>query len=57
MIFQLPAALLVRRYHPKYFLFVIVFFWGINGGIGVAFVKNWQQLAIVRAILGALESG
>ncbi|KDN39070.1 hypothetical protein RSAG8_09106, partial [Rhizoctonia solani AG-8 WAC10335] len=57
VIFQLPAALLVRRYHPRYFLFAIVFFWGIDGGIAVAFVKNWQQLAIVRAILGGLESG
>ncbi|CAE6480017.1 hypothetical protein ACGC1H_003371 [Rhizoctonia solani] len=57
IIFQLPAALLVRRYHPRYFLFAIVFFWGIDGGIAVAFVKNWQQLAVVRAILGGLESG
>ncbi|CAE6353902.1 putative transporter C1002,16c OS=Schizosaccharomyces pombe (strain 972 / ATCC 24843) GN=SPAC1002.16c PE=3 SV=1 [Rhizoctonia solani AG-1 IB] len=57
IIFQLPAALLVRRYHPRFFLFAIVFFWGIDGGIAVAFVKNWQELAVVRAILGALESG
>ncbi|KAJ1303777.1 hypothetical protein OPQ81_008200 [Rhizoctonia solani] len=57
IIFQLPAALLVRRYHPRYFLFAIVFFWGIDGGIAVAFLKNWQQLAVVRAILGGLESG
>ncbi|CAE6339554.1 unnamed protein product [Rhizoctonia solani] len=57
IIFQLPAALLVRRYHPRYFLFAIIFFWGIDGGIAVAFVKNWQQLAVVRAILGGLESG
>lgn len=57
IIFQLPAALLVRRYHPRYFLFAIVFFWGIDGGIAVAFVKNWQQLAVVRGILGGLESG
>ncbi|KAF8699487.1 Major Facilitator Superfamily, partial [Rhizoctonia solani] len=57
IIFQLPAALLVRRYHPRFFLFAIVFLWGIDGGIAVAFVKNWQQLAVVRAILGGLESG
>ncbi|KAB5588416.1 transport protein [Ceratobasidium theobromae] len=57
IIFQLPAALLVHRYHPRYFLFAIVFLWGIDGGIAVAFVKNWQQLAVVRAILGGLESG
>ncbi|KAG9075065.1 hypothetical protein FS749_013307 [Ceratobasidium sp. UAMH 11750] len=57
IIFQLPAALLVRKYHPRYFLFLIVFFWGIDGGIAVAFCKDWKQLALVRAILGALESG
>ncbi|KAG8784570.1 hypothetical protein FRC12_018531 [Ceratobasidium sp. 428] len=57
LIFQLPAALLVRKYHPKYFLFLIVFFWGIDGGIAVAFCKDWKQFALVRAILGALESG
>ncbi|KAF8596386.1 MFS general substrate transporter [Ceratobasidium sp. AG-I] len=57
IIFQLPAALLVRRYHPRFFLFVIVFLWGIDGGIAVAFLKDWKQLAVVRGILGGLESG
>lgn len=57
IIFQLPGALLVRRYHPRVFLFAIIFFWGIDGGIAVAFLQNWQQLAVVRAILGALQSG
>ncbi|QRV80959.1 major facilitator superfamily transporter [Ceratobasidium sp. AG-Ba] len=57
IIFQLPTALLVRKYHPRYFLFLIVFFWGIVGGIAVAFVKDWKHLALLRGLLGGLQSG
>ncbi|QRV95380.1 major facilitator superfamily transporter [Ceratobasidium sp. AG-Ba] len=57
ILFQLPTALLVRKYHPRYLLFLIVFFWGIVGGISVAFVKDWKQLALLRGLLGGIESG
>ncbi|KAF8752930.1 Major Facilitator Superfamily [Rhizoctonia solani] len=55
--------------NTDYWVSVLVFFIGYiifqlpaallvrHGGIAVAFVKNWQQLAVVRAILGGLESG
>ncbi|CAK7213006.1 hypothetical protein SBRCBS47491_001656 [Sporothrix bragantina] len=54
--FQFPASVLVRKVGPRMFLSSIVLCWGAVM-IGFGFVKNWQSLIPLRAIVGAFEAG
>ncbi|EFR01062.1 hypothetical protein MGYG_04065 [Nannizzia gypsea CBS 118893] len=50
------ATIAIRKIGPRLFISVIVFTWGIIL-IGFGFVKDWQQMAGLRALLGFLEAG
>ncbi|CAK7211627.1 hypothetical protein SCUCBS95973_001179 [Sporothrix curviconia] len=54
--FQFPASVLVRKVGPRMFLSSIVLCWGVVM-LGFGFVKNWQSLIPLRAIVGAFEAG
>ncbi|KAK2838272.1 hypothetical protein FQN49_006446 [Arthroderma sp. PD_2] len=53
---QPVATVAIRKIGPRVFISVIIFTWGIIL-IGSGFVKNWQQMAGLRALLGFLEAG
>ncbi|KAK2735023.1 hypothetical protein FQN57_001365 [Myotisia sp. PD_48] len=54
--FQPFATASIRKIGPRLFISAIVFSWGIIL-IGMGFVKNWQELAGLRVLLGLLEAG
>ncbi|KAJ5847648.1 hypothetical protein N7455_011605 [Penicillium solitum] len=55
-IFQIPATVIIRKIGPRLFLSGIVLFWGAVM-IAFGFVPNWETMAGLRIILGALEAG
>ncbi|OAG00785.1 MFS general substrate transporter [Paraphaeosphaeria sporulosa] len=54
--FQPPSTVLIRKLGPRLHLSVITTAWGAVM-IGMGFVKNWQDLAGLRVVLGILEAG
>ncbi|KAK3346753.1 general substrate transporter [Lasiosphaeria hispida] len=56
VIFQPPSTVVVRKLGPRIHLALITLLWG-SLMIGMGFVKEWQQLAALRVILGILEAG
>ncbi|KAJ7782664.1 major facilitator superfamily domain-containing protein [Mycena metata] len=55
-IFQLPSNLLLRKVGPRKLLSFCVISWGA-AQLAMGFVRNWQLLAFLRALLGLLEAG
>ncbi|CAF1060970.1 unnamed protein product [Rotaria sordida] len=55
-IFEIPSTLLLRFLGPTRYLSLSLILWG-GITIGMAFVKNSQQLLIVRFLLGMVQSG
>ncbi|KAF8178648.1 major facilitator superfamily domain-containing protein [Mycena galopus ATCC 62051] len=55
-LFQLPSNLLLRKVGPRKLLSFCVVIWGTTQLV-MGFVSNWQLLAFLRALLGALEAG
>lgn len=56
IVFQPPSTIIVRAIGPRYHLASLTLLWG-GLMVGMGFVKNWQQLAVCRVILGILEAG
>ncbi|KAK3317857.1 general substrate transporter [Cercophora scortea] len=56
IVFQPPSTVLVRKIGPRIHLTTITLLWG-GCMIGMGFVKDWQQMAALRVILGVLEAG
>ncbi|KAG6158798.1 hypothetical protein E4U48_002805 [Claviceps purpurea] len=56
VVFQPPSTVLVRAIGPRVHLALITLLWG-GVMIGMGFVKNWQQITALRAVLGLLEAG
>ncbi|WEW56246.1 hypothetical protein PRK78_001685 [Emydomyces testavorans] len=56
VVFQPFATVLIRKTGPRNFISTIVASWGIVL-IGFGFVKGWEQMAGLRALLGVLEAG
>jgi MFS family permease len=56
IVFQPPSTIIVRKLGPRIHLSVITLLWGAVM-IGMGFVKDWQELAALRVILGVLEAG
>ncbi|UKZ83898.1 hypothetical protein TrVFT333_011713 [Trichoderma virens FT-333] len=56
IVFQPPSTVLIRKIGPRTHLAVITLLWGAVM-IGMGFVKNFEQLAAMRVILGVLEAG
>ncbi|KAJ5996276.1 hypothetical protein N7522_007936 [Penicillium canescens] len=55
-VFQIPATVIIRKVGPRLFIASIVLVWGAVM-ISFGFVPNWQTMAGLRIILGALEAG
>ncbi|KAJ5473248.1 hypothetical protein N7475_002814 [Penicillium sp. IBT 31633x] len=55
-IFQIPATVIIRKIGPRIFLSGIVLLWGAVM-LAFGFVPNWETMAGLRIILGALEAG
>ncbi len=56
IVFQPPSTIIVRKIGPRIHLAIITLFWGACM-IGMGFVKNWEQMAGMRVLLGFLEAG
>jgi MFS family permease len=56
IVFQPPSTIIVRKLGPRIHLSTIVVLWGAVM-VGMGFVKDWNQLAALRVILGILEAG
>lgn len=56
IVFQFPSTIIIRWLGPRIHLSSITFSWGLIM-IGMGFMKNWQQLAALRVVLGILEAG
>lgn len=56
VIFEIPVTIIIRWIGPRIFFSLICMTWAVTM-IGFGFVNNWQQLAGVRVVLGALEAG
>jgi len=55
IILEIPSQLGLRQFGARYWLGSAVILWGI-AELAMGFVTNWQQLAALRAVLGAFES-
>ncbi|CAM1502709.1 Fc.00g074850.m01.CDS01 [Cosmosporella sp. VM-42] len=56
VVFQPPSTVLIRKIGPRIHLAFITLLWGAVM-IGMGFVKNFQQIAALRTVLGLLEAG
>lgn len=56
IIFQPPSTVICRKIGPRIHMSVLTTLWG-SVMIGMGFVKNWEQLAALRVVLGVLEAG
>ena len=56
IVFQPPATIIARKLGPRNFLAAIVVAWGAVM-IGMGFVKNFEELAALRVVLGICEAG
>ncbi|PON25104.1 hypothetical protein TGAM01_v206185 [Trichoderma gamsii] len=56
VVFQPPSTILIRKIGPRLHLAFITLLWG-GVMIGMGFVKNFEQLAALRTVLGVLEAG
>lgn len=53
--FEIPSNILIRRAGPATLLSAIALAWGAVS-LGLGFINTWEQLAVLRAILGVLEA-
>ncbi|KAM0517668.1 hypothetical protein ACHAPE_004640 [Trichoderma viride] len=56
VVFQPPSTILIRKIGPRLHLAFITLLWG-GVMIGMGFVKDFEQLAALRTVLGVLEAG
>jgi MFS family permease len=55
IILELPSQIGLRRFGASVWLSSAVTLWGIVL-VAMAFVKTWQQLAALRALIGVFEA-
>jgi len=56
IVFQLPSTIAVRLFGPRIWFSVITFAFGLIT-LCTGFVKTWQQMIVLRILLGAAMSG
>lgn len=56
ILLQIPAALLAEKWSAKKTIFLLLIFWGITS-VCTGYVRNLNELLIVRFILGVFEGG
>ncbi|CAO2655022.1 Nn.00g117550.m01.CDS01 [Neocucurbitaria sp. VM-36] len=55
-LFELPSNYIIRRLGARIWLSFLIIAWGLCV-LGMGFVKNWQVLTVLRALLGIFEAG
>ncbi len=55
-LFQAPSTIIIRYLGPRVHLAGITLLWG-GIIIGMGFAKNFEQLTVMRVLLGILEAG
>ncbi|KAJ6579514.1 MFS general substrate transporter [Mycena vulgaris] len=55
-VFEVPSNMALKKVRPNLWLAFIMFIWGMIM-FSMAFVKNYQQLAVARFFLGVAEAG
>lgn len=55
-LFELPSNLVIRRIGARVWLSLLIVIWGVMV-LAMGFVKDWQVLAVLRALLGVFEAG
>ena len=53
---QVPGGFLASRWSTKWFVSILMVLWG-SSAIGCGLVHNWQQLWVMRLLLGISEGG
>jgi MFS family permease len=56
LILQIPGGYLASRWSTKRFVAILLFVWGCCA-VGCGLVRNWEQLWIMRLLLGVAEGG
>lgn len=54
--FEAPAAILVKKFSPKYLMAFCAFCWGVTT-LGMGFIQSWRGLYACRLLIGFFESG
>lgn len=55
-VFELPSNLVIRRIGARIWLSILIVLWGVTV-LAMGFVKDWTNLAVLRALLGVFEAG
>ncbi|KAF2107374.1 retrograde regulation protein 2 [Lophiotrema nucula] len=55
-LFELPSNMIIRRLGARYWLGFLITAWGVCV-LGMGFVRSWQVLTVLRALLGMFEAG
>ncbi|KAF2473587.1 retrograde regulation protein 2 [Lindgomyces ingoldianus] len=55
-LFELPSNFIIRRLGARYWLGFLITSWGACV-LGMGFVRSWQVLTVLRALLGTFEAG
>ena len=56
LLLQVPGGHLAQRWSAKWFVSILLVFWGITG-VACGLVRTWQELWLARLLLGVSESG
>ncbi|KAK4631841.1 hypothetical protein CLAFUW4_03088 [Fulvia fulva] len=54
--FEAPAALLVKKFSPKYLMACCALCWGVTT-LGMGFIQSWKGMYACRLLIGFFESG
>ncbi|KAF1984844.1 pantothenate transporter [Aulographum hederae CBS 113979] len=55
-LFEIPSNLVIRRLGARWWLSFLIISWGACV-LGMGFIKTWEVLAVLRALLGMFEAG
>jgi MFS family permease len=56
LVLQVPGGYLASRWSTKWFVSILLVIWG-GAAVGCAFVHTWQQMWVMRLLLGVAEGG
>jgi MFS family permease len=56
LVLQVPGGYLASRWSTKWFVSILLVIWG-GAAVGCALVQSWQQMWVMRLLLGVAEGG
>jgi MFS family permease len=56
LVLQVPGGYLASRWSTKWFVSILLVIWG-GAAVGCALVHSWQQMWVMRLLLGVAEGG